>query len=109
MKQLEKIKDKDKTSDKDFPNSSTNLNTRNFTSLGRTDKNRNNISFLRDGELIKRSRTKNKGSSKSLNCNLGNGFNSFNDLFIYDQRLKTKRNRVDSALEGNYLFDLSFN
>ena len=102
MKQLEKIKDKDKTSDKDFLNSPSNPNTRNFTSLGRTDKNRNNISSLRDGELIKRSRNKNKRSSKSLNCNLGNSLNNFNDLFVYDQRLKTKRNRANSYLEGNF-------
>lgn len=101
MKQLEKIKDKDKTGEKETLNSPSNPNTRNFTSLGRTDKNRNNPSSLKDGELIKRSRTKNKGSSKSLNYNLGNGFNNFNDLFVYDQRLKTKRNRADSALEGN--------
>lgn len=105
MKQLEKIKDKDKSSDKDVLNSPSNPNTRNFTSLGRTEKNRNNPSSTRDGELIKRSRTKNKGSSKSLNYNLGNSFNNFNDLFVYDQRLKTKRNRADSSvLEGNCLF-----
>ena len=102
MKQLEKIKDKDKTNEKDFLNSPSNPNTRNFTSLGRTDKNRNNISSLRDGELIKRSRNKNKVSSKSLHCNLGNSFNNFNDLFVYDQRLKTKRNRANSYLEGNF-------
>ena len=102
MKQLEKTKDKDKPSEKDVLNSPSNPNTRNFTSLGRTEKNRNNPSSSRDGELIRRSRTKNKGSSKSLNYNMPNGFNNFNDLFIYDQRLKTKRNRADSSLEGKF-------
>lgn len=105
MKMLEKIKDnKDKPTDKELDNSPSNPNTRNFTSLGRTDKNRNNPSLLRDGELIKRSRTKNKGSSKSLNYNSGNNFINFNDLFVYDQRLKTKRNRADSYLEGKIIF-----
>lgn len=101
---MEKNKDKEKSSDIDYQNSPSNLNSRNITSLGRTERNRKNSSSLKEaGELIKRSKPKNKGSSKSLNYNIGNGFNKFNDIFVYDQRLKTKRNRINSTAEGNLI------
>jgi len=99
---LEKNKDKfEKNSEKEILNSPSNPLTRNFTSLGRNEKNKNNVlSSLKDGELIKRSRNKAKGSSKSLNnYNIGSS-NSFNDVYIYDQRIKTKKNRVDSSNDG---------
>lgn len=101
LKLLEKNKEKEKGSETDIQNSPSNLNSRNFTSLGRAERIRKNSSALKEeGELIKRSRPKNKGSSKSLNYNIGNGFNNFNDIFVYDQRLKTKRNRINSSAEG---------
>jgi hypothetical protein len=100
--QLEKNKDKlDKNSEKDLINSPTMPITRNYTSLGRNEKNKNNVSpSLEDGELIKRSRNKAKKSSKNLNNNNIGVSNTFNDVYIYDQRIKTKKNRIESSNEG---------